>query len=75
MTQVLISYRGQLLSYIQFGPSMSTVAWSFVVLHDFLKKADIKQYLANEVSEASFDSSTLHIVNQVQLHHQNQEVK
>ncbi|EMC2421762.1 hypothetical protein ACE4WX_10875 [Enterococcus faecalis] len=54
---------------------MSTVAWSFVVLHDFLKKADVKQYLANEVSEVSFDSSTLHIVNQVQLHHQNQEVK
>ena len=40
-----------------------------------LKKADVKQYLANEVSEVSFDSSTLHIVNQVQLHHQNQEVK
>ncbi len=75
MTQVLISYRGQLLSYIQFGPSMSTVAWSFVVLHDFLKKTDVKQYLANEVSEVSFDSSTLHNVNQVQLHHQNQEVK
>ncbi|EPH81951.1 hypothetical protein D924_02515 [Enterococcus faecalis 06-MB-S-10] len=54
---------------------MSTVAWSFVVLHDFLKKTDVKQYLANEVSEVSFDSSTLHNVNQVQLHHQNQEVK
>ncbi|MBW9290868.1 hypothetical protein FG870_05135 [Enterococcus faecalis] len=63
------------MSYIQFSPSMSTVAWSFVVLHDFLKKNDVKQYLASEVSEVSFDSSTLHIVNQVQLHHQNQEVK
>ncbi|OJG67803.1 hypothetical protein RV09_GL001914 [Enterococcus moraviensis] len=36
---------------------MSTVAWSFVVLHDFLKKDDVKQYLANEVSEVSLEAS------------------
>jgi len=53
VTQVLISYRGQLLSYIQFGPSMSTVAWSFVVLHDFLKKSRCKTILG-ERSERSF---------------------
>jgi hypothetical protein len=47
---------------------MSTVAWSFVVLHDFLKKADVKQYLANEVSDVSSRKPT-------KLHHQNQEVK
>ncbi|EFU86026.1 hypothetical protein HMPREF9507_02626, partial [Enterococcus faecalis TX0309B] len=39
------------------------------------KKKKKKNSGEKEGGEVSFDSSTLHNVNQVQLHHQNQEVK
>ncbi|GGC75987.1 hypothetical protein GCM10011573_01960 [Enterococcus wangshanyuanii] len=56
------------------GPSMSTVAWSFIYSHSFFK-TDINKYLANKVSEVSSDPSNTYIVSQPNSTITIQEVK